>query len=168
MSLELLKRLDASSVDLSFKRYHNQTTSAVFMGGGMVVKHNGEKVNINVTLEWEIESVIENMDGGKLNPGNILKQAIRIPAVVTGKDEHGQELAQPDGSEMATWRLNDLAYAALALGHPRPKGDEPAPMPDDSDIGKRVNILLTYKPDREDPNDRSKGNQNFRISAIKA
>ena len=168
MGLELLRRLDTSAVDLSFKRYHNQSTAATFKGGGMIGKHSGEKAFINVTLEWETETVIENMDGGKLNPGNVLKQVVRIPAVVTGTDENGQEIFQPDGSEQATWRLNDLAYAALALGHPRPKGDEKPPMPTDEDIGKRVNLFLTYKPSKNDPNDPSQGNQNFRISAIRA
>lgn len=152
MGLELLQRLDASAVDLSFKRYHNQSTPAIFKGGTVAEKNKDGKDSITVTLEWEIESAIEDMDGGKLNPGSTLKQMLWIPQ---------------DGSDMQSWRMKDLAFVALALGHPRPKADEPAPMPTDADIGKKVNILLTYKPSKDDPNDLSKGNQNFRVSAIK-
>jgi len=152
MGLDLLQRLDASSVDLSFKRYHNQTTTATFKGGTVIEKNKDGKDSITVTLEWETESAIEDMDGGKLNPGSTLKQTLWIPQ---------------DGSQMQEWRMKDLAFVALALGHPRPKADGPAPMPTDADIGKKVNILLTYKPSKDDPNDTSKGNQNFRVSAIK-
>ena len=153
MGLELLKRLDTSAVDLSFKRYHNQSTAATFKGGTVVEKNKDGKDSITVTLEWEIENAIEDLDGGKLNPGSPLKQTLWIPQ---------------DGSDMQGYRMKDLAFAALALGHPRPKGDEPAPMPTDADVGKRVNILLTYRPDKDHPDDRSVGNQNFRYSAIRA
>ena len=154
MGLELLKRLDTSAVDLSFKRYHNQTTTAIFKGGSTVDKTGKDGgAATEATLEYEIEGAIEDMDGGKLNPGSTLKQRVWIPK---------------DGGEQTAWRLKDLAFVALALGHPRPKEGEPAPVPEDSDIGKRVSLLLTYKPDKEDPNDKSKGNQNFRVSAIKA
>lgn len=152
MGLALLQRLDASAVDLSFKRYHNQSTPAVFKGGTVTEKNKDGKDSITVVLEWEIESAIEDMDGNKLNPGSTLKQSLWIPQ---------------DGSDMQAWRMKDLALVAIALGHPRPVTGAPAPMPDDSDIGKKVNLLLTYKPDKEDPNDRSKGNQNFRVSAVK-
>lgn len=154
MGLELLKRLDASAVDLSFKRYHQQSTTAVFKGGNIVEKTDKSgKPAMQVTLEYETEAVIQDMDGGKLNPGSTLKQTLWIPT---------------DGSEQAEWRLKDLAFVAIALGHPRPKEGEPAPMPDDEDKGKRVNLYLTYKPSKDDPNDLAKGNQQFRVSAVKA
>lgn len=153
MGSSLLKRLDATTLDMSFKRYHNQSTVATFKGLTETAKTKDGKDSVTVALGWEIESAIEDLDGGKLNPGSTVKHTLWIPQ---------------DGSDMQAWRMKDLAYAAFALGHPRPRGDEPAPIPEDSDVGKRVNILMTYKPDKDDPNDRSLGNQNFRYSAIKA
>jgi len=114
MGLELLKRLDTSAVDLSFKRYHNQTTTAIFKGGSTVDKTGKDGgAATEATLEYEIETAIEDMDGGKLNPGSTLKQRVWIPQRMV--------------ASKTAWRLKDLAFVALALRSSPPQGRRAGP-----------------------------------------